>query len=232
MAAGTKHPLVVALIGICVGGVADVGVADVEPGTRAFRACVACHALAPGRHMTGPSLADIWGKTAGSVPGFNRYSQALKRSEVVWDEGTLDAWLANPKAFIPANRMRFPGIESPEVRASLIALLKRVSESGLQAFPDLRGALSGPEMPDLENVGPEQRVRAIRYCGDTYRVTTEAGRTFPFWEFNLRFKTDSSDKGPKPGHPAIVGAGMRGDRAQIVFSRPSAISGSMTQECD
>lgn len=87
-------------------------------------------------------------------------------------------------------------------------------------------------MPDLEAVGPEQRIRAIRYCGDTYHVSTEAGETFPFWEFNLRFKTDSSDKGPVPGHPAIVGAGMRGDRAQVVFSNPAEISEFIRRECD
>jgi cytochrome c len=62
-------------------------------------------------------------------------------------------------------------------------------------------------------------------------VTTEDGRTVPFWEFNLRFKTDSSPVGPPPGAPALVSAGMQGDRASVVFSSPTEISRFIEQRC-
>jgi cytochrome c len=55
-------------------------------------------------------------------------------------------------------------------------------------------------------------------------VTTAAGETLPFWEFNLRFKTDSSDKGPRSGQPALLQASMMGDRAFVIFAAPEEIS--------
>ena len=72
---------------------------------------------------------------------------------------------------------------------------------------------------------------AIRYCGDAYRVVTGDRRTRTFWEFNLRFKTDSSASGPPAGKPVIVGTGMQGDRAAVVFSRPEEISAFIRKEC-
>jgi cytochrome c len=68
-------------------------------------------------------------------------------------------------------------------------------------------------------------------CGDTYRVTTAAGELPPFWEFNLRFKTDTTDTGPAKGRPAIMGAGMRGDRASVIFADPAEISAFIKKRC-
>ena len=63
---------------------------DAALGARAFRACAACHSVEANRNMTGPSLADIWNRKAGSVSSFPRYSEAMKSSDVIWDEKTLD----------------------------------------------------------------------------------------------------------------------------------------------
>jgi cytochrome c len=71
----------------------------------------------------------------------------------------------------------------------------------------------------------------IRYCGDTYKVTTADGKTREFWERNLRFKTDSSEDGPEKGAPAIVGAGMMGDRADVIFASPEDISAYVEKKC-
>jgi cytochrome c len=38
---------------------------------------------------------------------------------------------------------------------------------------------------------------------------------------NLRFKTDSSESGPEKGRPAIMPAGMMGDRASVIFADPA-----------
>src|SRR5262249_17958926 len=83
---------------------------DASQGARAFRACAACHSLEPNRNMTGPSLAGVWHRKAGTAPGFTRYSEVMKRSEVTWDEKTLDAYLKDPAGFMPGNHMTFPGI--------------------------------------------------------------------------------------------------------------------------
>ena len=146
------------------------GAGDVERGARASRACMACHSFTPGRHLTGPSLAAVWGRRAGTAAGFGRYSEALKRSEIVWNEKTLDAWLRNPAALIPGNAMLFDGIPDAGTRDDLLAYLQAVSE----------GRVSAPEcaLPNLKRVDASSQVAAIRYCGDAYRVLTgdEIGR--------------------------------------------------------
>src|SRR5262249_46063872 len=90
---------------------------DAAHGERVFRACAPCHSLEADRNMTGPSLADLWNRKAGTLPSFSRYSPALKSSEVIWDDKTLDAWLADPPHFVPGNTMTFPGIKDSRQRA-------------------------------------------------------------------------------------------------------------------
>jgi cytochrome c len=208
---------------------------DAQAGARAFNACAACHSLAPGRHMTGPSLADIWEKPAGTVAGFPRYSAALKSSDVVWTFEALNAWLANPRAFIPKSRMTVPGVDDERTRADLIAFLRAVSEGSMKADSGMGGGMMGGMMGDaeqsLKNLPPGQQVTAIRYCGDTYDVATADGEVLQFWEPNLRFKTDGTAGGPPAGKPAIVPAGMLGDRASVIFAAPSEIGAFIESRC-
>ena len=89
----------------------------------------------------------------------------------------------------------------------------------------------GRPMVDLNELTPAQQITALRYCGDAYYVTIAAGGTFTFWEFNLRFKTDSSKLGPEKGKPAILRASMRGDRAFVIFSDPTEISAFIQKQC-
>ncbi len=65
------------------------------------------------------------------MEGFN-YSRSLKNSSVIWNERTLDAWLANPRKFIPGNRMSFRGFKSPEIRANVIVYLKQATRTADQ----------------------------------------------------------------------------------------------------
>jgi cytochrome c len=200
---------------------------DTKRGAKAFQACVACHSLEPDRHMTGPSLAQLFGRKAGTVKGFLRYSDPMLQSNIVWNERTLDQWLASPKQLIPGNDMAFPGIPDPGARRDLIAYLKAVSD-GSEAP---RGPAAGPRMPRLKSAQADDVVKAIRYCGDTYFVTTEDGKTHKIWEFNLRLKTDSTEFGPHPGRSVLVGVGMGGDRAAIVFSAPGEIAKLIKTAC-
>ena len=73
--------------------------------------------------------------------------------------------------------------------------------------------------------------KPINHCGDTYKVATADGKTRDFWERNLRFKTDVSDDGPQKGTPALVPAGMMGDRADVIFASPDEISGFIAPQC-
>jgi cytochrome c len=205
---------------------------DAQAGARAFQACAACHSLLPGRHMTGPSLADVWGRQAGTVPGFPRYSDALESSGIVWGFESLDAWLANPRAFFPGTRMTFPGIDDVKTRADLIALLQAVGSGRMKADSGMGGGMMHGPAQSLKPLPPGQQVVAITYCGDTYDVITAAGETLQFWEPNLRFKTDSSADGPAAGKPAIVPTGMMGDRAAVVFAAPAEIGEFIKSECN
>ncbi|MEO7243741.1 MAG: hypothetical protein ABIX12_01125 [Rubrivivax sp.] len=154
---------------------------------------------------------------------FGRYSEALKGSSVVWGPATLDAWLRSPEALIPGNTMPFRGIADAGQRADLVAFLQAASD-GRVAVPDAA-------LPDLKRAPASHTVSAIRYCGDAYRVATGDGSTRTWWEFNLRFKTDGSAKGPAAGKPVLVGNGMQGDRAAVVFSRPEEISAFVRRQC-
>jgi len=199
---------------------------NAEAGAKAFGRCRACHSLEKGRHMSGPSLADIWQRKAGTVEGFVRYSKALKSAKLVWDAKTLDAWLADPRALVPGNTMTFRGLRDSQARTDLIAYLKSVAAGGGPGV-----ASSRSQIPDLKKAGAGSLVAAIRHCGDTYFVKTAAGKTLPIWEYNLRLKTDSGERGPRKGKPVIVGSGMQGDRASVVFASPAEISAFIERKC-
>jgi len=57
------------------------------------------------------------------VPGF-RYSSAMKSSNIVWDEKSLDAFLTAPQKAVPGNTMPFAGIPNEQERTDLIAYLE------------------------------------------------------------------------------------------------------------
>jgi cytochrome c len=107
-------------------------------GQRLFGLCAPCHSLAPDEHRSGPSLAGVFGREAGRVPGF-KASPALELAEVTWDWPNLDRYLQDPAQFIPGQRMRFIGLDDQRERNALIAFLASSSENGV-ALPSGIGA--------------------------------------------------------------------------------------------
>jgi cytochrome c len=136
---------------------------------------------------------------------------------------------------MPGNHMTFPGIPDDKARADIVAFLKDSStgtadtKSAQNQAGDMGGMHRG--VPKLKNVEASARVKSITYCRDTFTVTTADGKSREFWERNLRFKTDSSDEGPDKSAPAILAAGMMGDRASIIFAEPDEISRFITHGC-
>jgi len=211
---------------------------DAARGQRDFRACAPCHSLEPGRNMTGPSLANLWGRKAGSLPNFDRYSDALKSSGIIWDDRALDGWLTDPKRMVPDTDMSFDGIKDSGTRADLLAFLKEATKPGAaptqsaqMQMKGMGGMMGGGRDPNLKKIEPTKQVKAITYCHDTYRVTTADGKTRAFWERNLRFMTDTSSDGPEKDAPAIMPAGMMGDRAAVIFAAPDEIGKFIREQC-
>jgi cytochrome c len=100
--------------------------AEDDPGRLLYNnVCRTCHTMREGDNRLGPSLHGVVGRKAGSLPGFP-FSQAMANSGIVWDEATLDRFIADPDAVVPGNGMKpYGGVTAPEDRALLVAYLKR-----------------------------------------------------------------------------------------------------------
>ena len=97
--------------------------ADYDRGKRTFRQCQSCHTIEDGGPaVLGPNLYGLFGREAGSKEGF-AYSNALQEADFVWTPDKLEQWLANPRSFLPGNRMSFAGVRRPEDRHAVIAYL-------------------------------------------------------------------------------------------------------------
>jgi cytochrome c len=93
--------------------------------------CRTCHSVKPNDNRMGPSLHNIFGAKAGAAAEYPNYSQGLKTSGIVWDEETLDQFIADPDSVIPTNNMKpYKGVTDKAVRASIVAYLKSSSERG------------------------------------------------------------------------------------------------------
>jgi cytochrome c len=97
--------------------------ADVAKGEAIFKKCVACHTIASGgANGIGPNLWATLGKPLASHAGF-AYSEALKTKGGNWTFEAMNEWLANPKKYVPGNKMTFAGLGNPEERAAVMLYL-------------------------------------------------------------------------------------------------------------
>src|SRR5690606_694123 len=99
---------------------------DMDLGERMFAGrCSVCHTLTPDdANRAGPTLYHLFGRKAGSVPGYT-YSDALRRSKIIWNEETIDRlFTVGPQHYTPGTKMPLQSIIDPQERAALIAFLK------------------------------------------------------------------------------------------------------------
>lgn len=112
---------------LLIGAALPAAAQDAEAGQRVFNQCRACHSINEGgRNGVGPNLHGILGRKAGSSEGF-RYSASLREKAeggLTWSEDTLRAYIANPKAVIPAGSMSYPGLRNEQQLNDLLAYLK------------------------------------------------------------------------------------------------------------
>lgn len=85
--------------------------------------CTGCHALDQSRE--GPKLRGVYGRTSGDAAGFI-YSPALAKARIVWDDASLERWLADPDVMVPGNNMEFQ-LRKPQERMEVIQYLKQLS---------------------------------------------------------------------------------------------------------
>ncbi len=84
--------------------------------------CAVCHAPKRGQAF-GPSLNGVVGRPAGSVPGF-RYSEALKKSGLVWSEDNLRKWIGDPAGTVPHTPMPHVSFSDPAQQVYVVEYLK------------------------------------------------------------------------------------------------------------
>ena len=116
-----KRVLIIWCLSVILIMITFVGVTWSADGEKLFKRCVSCHSLT--KNKMGPALGNIFGKKAGSVKGY-RYSRAMRSSDIIWTDSTLDKFLLKPKKSIRGTKMRFFGIRKKEQRDALIKYLK------------------------------------------------------------------------------------------------------------
>ena len=113
--------------------VASAGVTlaqDAEKGATVFKKCAVCHKIGPGAaNLVGPELNGLDGRHSGSVPNFS-YSDANKNSGIVWNEGTFEDYINDPRAKIPGTKMIFAGIKNEQEAKDLWAYIKQFDAQG------------------------------------------------------------------------------------------------------
>jgi len=99
---------------------------DAAAGEKVFVHCAPCHSTKPGENKLGPSLAGVFGRKAGTEPGFS-YSSALKGQNITWDEASLNEWLQGPGKFVKGTKMIY-SVPDEKDRQDVIAYLKTLSK--------------------------------------------------------------------------------------------------------
>jgi cytochrome c len=128
-----KHVLAIFTLSLALTSGAATGHAegDAEKGAdKFFERCYACHTVDQGgANKVGPNLFGVFGTTAGKrVFSFERrHSTAIKESQIVWNDETLDGFLEDPGKYLPGTRMTFVGFRKKPDRDNIIAYLKTLA---------------------------------------------------------------------------------------------------------
>ena len=113
----------VVILTVSVAGRFALAAGDAANGEKLFNQCKVCHSTVEGKNGVGPSLFRVVGRTSGSVAGY-KYSDAMAKANIIWDEKNLDAYIKDPKAVVPGGKMPFAGLKKDQDREDVIAFLK------------------------------------------------------------------------------------------------------------
>ena len=111
----------------CVGA---ASAQDVAAGEQSFKKCMPCHSIGEGaKNKVRPELNGLDGRHSGSAPGYS-YSEANKKSGIVWAKDTFEKYINDPRAMIPGTKMIFPGIKNPKEVENLWAYVSQFGPDG------------------------------------------------------------------------------------------------------
>ncbi|HMA08293.1 MAG TPA: c-type cytochrome [Ramlibacter sp.] len=125
-----------ACAGLLVAGTAPAAEPDaatLRRGEQIYTRCAACHAIDSNR--TGPQHCGLFGRRAGTAPGFTGYSKAMRDSKIVWNANAIDHFLQDPMKAVPGTAMGYAGVKDPKERADLIAWLSVATRPGQGCTP-------------------------------------------------------------------------------------------------
>ena len=122
----TRQPASTAMAQSAAGKVP--GPTALQRGEQIYTRCAACHAIESNR--TGPQHCGLFGRRAGTAPGFDTYSKAMRDSKIVWNERSLDVFLQAPTLAVPGTAMGYAGVKDAQERADLIAWLRQAAMPG------------------------------------------------------------------------------------------------------
>jgi cytochrome c len=125
-----RLPLLPLLLLLLASAPVMAGAADPVNGQRLFASrCASCHSVGPSaRAGFGPQLNAVFGRRAGSTPDF-RYSPAMVKSGIVWNDKTLAAFIDSPGDLVPGTKMRFWGMSDTKQVGDLLAYLRSLPQS-------------------------------------------------------------------------------------------------------
>jgi cytochrome c len=106
---------------VLAASITPVASADAEHGKALYDACAACHSDKP--DALGPSLKGVLGRKSAALEDF-RYSNPMKRANLVWDEANLREYIADPQAKVRGNRMPFDGLHDPKDVDDIVEYIK------------------------------------------------------------------------------------------------------------
>ena len=124
-----KSRLILALL-VAAGMTQAAHAQDAAAGEQVFKKCLICHSIGPGaKNKVGPELNGLDGRHSGSVAGYS-YSDANKKSGIVWNEETFKKYIKDPRAMVPGTKMIFPGISKEKDVGNLWAYVKQFGADG------------------------------------------------------------------------------------------------------
>ncbi len=142
---------------------------DADKGAKVFKKCAACHAVGENaRNKVGPELNDVFGRTAGGLDDY-KYSKAMAKAGeegLVWTTGTISEYLADPRGFVPKNKMAFAGLKKDDDVANVLAYLATFSKD---APADTAADAAPAEEPEAKMASAAEESAAPATAGSSTR---------------------------------------------------------------